>query len=178
MRTTVFAAFVSVSAATVLAQTPAAKHPFTFDDWVALHSAAPAAIAPDGRPILYRVDSGVAKGKTRQEWKVVNADGTGAHALELPEHFTPTGFTPEGALYGEYEVNAVPQLAVVPMPSGVAATAPSRIIPLPRGIHSARISPDGAHFAILNAAPTERSQSRSWLVSGASDTAAMAATWT
>src|ERR1043165_7932422 len=115
MRTTLFAAFVSVSAATVLAQTAAAKHAFTFDDWVALHSAAPKAIAPDGKTILYRVDSGVTKGKTRHEWKIVNADGSGAHTLDLPDGFTASGFTRDGALYGTYEVNKVTQLAVVPM---------------------------------------------------------------
>ena len=35
------------------------------------------------------------------------------------------------------------------MTSGVAAFTPSRIIPLPRGMHSAHISPDGARFAML-----------------------------
>jgi dipeptidyl aminopeptidase/acylaminoacyl peptidase len=149
MRTRILAVLVGVCAATAFAQSPPVTHPFTFDDMVALRAAAPAAIAPDGRTILYRVDSGVIKGKTRQEWKIVGADGTGAHGLELPEHFTPVGFTREGGLYGEYEVNSVVQLAIVPVSSGVAASTPSRIIPLPRGMHSAHISPDGARFAVL-----------------------------
>jgi len=149
MPTRALAAFLALGTATALAQTPAPKHPVTFDDWVALRTAAPAAIAPDGRTILYRVDTGVMKGKTRHEWKLVPSDGSASRALDLPEHFTPTGFTRDGALYGEYEVNSVPQLAVVPMTAGVAAAAPARIIPLPRGMHSAHISPDGARFAIL-----------------------------
>ena len=109
----------------------------------------PTAIAPDGKTILYRVDSGVAKGRTRHEWKIINADGTGAHALELPDDFTASGFTRDGSLYGTYEVNKVTQLAVVPIASGVPTRTPSRVIVLPRGIHSAQISPDGARFAVL-----------------------------
>src|SRR4051794_22812737 len=101
MRTRLLAAFLTITGATVFAQNPAPKHPVTFDDMLALRNAAPAAIAQDGRTNLYRVDVGVMKGKTRQEWKAVNADGTGAHALELPEHFTPAGFTRDGALYGD-----------------------------------------------------------------------------
>ena len=125
------------------------KHPFTFDDYAALRSAAPVAIAPDGRTILYRVDVGAAKGSTLHEWKLIGADGGGGRALELPEHFTPFGFTRDGSLYGSYEVNTVQQLATVPLVAGVAASTPGRIIPLPRGIHSAQISPDGARFAVL-----------------------------
>ena len=125
------------------------KHPFTFDDYAALRSASPLAIAPDGRTILYRVDFGAAKGPTRHEWKLVGADGGGGRAIEMPEHFTPFGFTRDGSLYGGYEVNTVQQLATVALVAGVAASTPARIIPLPRGIHSAMISPDGARFAIL-----------------------------
>ena len=137
------------ASAFVLVQAQGDKHLFTFDDWVALRAARPVAIAPDGKTILYRVDSGVAKGRTRHEWKIINADGTGAHALELSDDFTATGFTRDGSLYGAYEVNKVTQLAVVPITSGVAATTPSRLIVLPRGIHSVQISPDGARFAVL-----------------------------
>ena len=125
------------------------KHPFSFDDYAALRSASPVAIAPDGRTILYRVDVGAAKGPTLHEWKLVGVDGGGAHAIEMPEHFTPFGFTRDGSLYGGYLVNKVQQLATVPLVAGVAGRAPERIIPLPRGIHSAVISPDGARFAVL-----------------------------
>ena len=37
------------------------KHAFTFDDWVALRTTVPIAVGADGKTILYRVDSGVAK---------------------------------------------------------------------------------------------------------------------
>jgi dipeptidyl aminopeptidase/acylaminoacyl peptidase len=131
-------------------QAPAsAKHPFDFDDYVALRNAAPVAIAPDGRTILYRVDAGATKGETRHEWKLASADGSGSRAIELPDHFTPSGFTRDGSLYGSYEVNKVDQLAIVSVASGAAARTPSRILPLPRGMHSARLSPDGARFAVL-----------------------------
>jgi len=142
-------ALFTVASVSALVQAQGDKHLFTFDDWVALRAATPVAIAPDGKIILYRVDSGVAKGRTRHEWKTVNADGTGAHALELPDDFTASGFTRDGSLYGGYDVNKVTQLAVVPITSGVAASTPSRVIVLPRGIHSVQISPDGARFAVL-----------------------------
>jgi len=142
-------ALFTVASVSALVQAQGDKHLFTFDDWVALRAATPVAIAPDGKTILYRVDSGVAKGRTRHEWKTVNADGTGAHALELPDDFTASGFTRDGSLYGGYDVNKVTQLAVVPITSGVAASTPSRVIVLPRGIHSVQISPDGARFAVL-----------------------------
>jgi dipeptidyl aminopeptidase/acylaminoacyl peptidase len=133
-----------------LAQSAAAqKHPFTFDDYQALRSAAPAAVAPDGKTILYRVDFGAAKGPTRHDWRSANADGSGSRSIDLPEHFTPSGFTRDGSLYGSYQVNKIAQLAIVPLVSGVVASTPSRIILLPRGIHSAQISPDGARFAVL-----------------------------
>jgi hypothetical protein len=105
------------------------KHVFTFDDWVALRAAVPKAVTPDGKTILYRVDSGVAKGRTRHEWKIINADGAGAYAIEPPDDFTASGFTGDGSLYGTHEVNKVTQLAVVPIASGVAARTPCRFHP-------------------------------------------------
>ncbi len=142
-------ALVLLAVASALVHAEGDKHLFTFDDWVALRAATPTAIAPDGKTILYRVDSGVAKGRTRHEWRTINADGTGTHALELPDDFTASGFTRDGSLYGAYEVNKVTQLGVVPIASGVAARTPSRVIVLPRGLHSVQISPDGARFAML-----------------------------
>ena len=38
------------------------RHPFTFDDAAALHSAHPTAVSPDGKTILYAVTFGAAKG--------------------------------------------------------------------------------------------------------------------
>ena len=132
---------LAVVSAPALVHAQVDKHPFTFDDWVALRVAVPVAMAPDGKTILYRVDSGVAKGRTRHEWRIINADGTAAHAFALPDDFTASGFTRDGALYGAYEVNKVTQLAIVPITSGVPAATPSRVIVLPRGIHSVQISP-------------------------------------
>jgi len=147
-------ALLAVAFAAAFAHAQGDKHLFTFDDWVALRAAVPIAVSPDGKTILYRVDFGVAKGRTRHEWRIINADGTGAHTLEVPDDFTATGFTRDGSLYGAYEVNKVTQLAVVPIASGVAARTPSRVILLPRGIHSVQISPDGARFAVF-ASPGE-----------------------
>ena len=124
-------------------------HPYSIDDFASLRSATPVAVAPDGRTVLYRVDSGGAKGPTRHEWRISSIDGSSNRLLELPEDFTPSGFTRDGALYGSYQVNKIPQLAVVPIPNGAVAATPARIVPLPRGMHSAMISPDGARFAIL-----------------------------
>jgi dipeptidyl aminopeptidase/acylaminoacyl peptidase len=137
-----------------VAQAQGDKHAFTFDDWVALRPTVPTAVAPDGKTILYRVDSGVAKGRTHREWKIINSDGTSPRALDLPDGFIPSGFTRDGSVYGTYQVNKVTQLAVVSIAPDVGARTPSRVILLPRGIHSVQISPDGARFAVL-ASPGE-----------------------
>jgi dipeptidyl aminopeptidase/acylaminoacyl peptidase len=132
----------------VLAQ-DAAGHPFTFDDYAALRSAAPVAVAPDGRTILVRIDFGAAKGPARHEWRLMQADGSSSHTIDLPDHFTPSGFTRDGGLYGPFRVNTIAQLATFAISSGVVAATASRIVPLPRGMHSTLMSPDGARFALL-----------------------------
>jgi dipeptidyl aminopeptidase/acylaminoacyl peptidase len=156
VRTAIAVACLTFAVSTTLAseRIEEAGHPFTFDDAAALRSATPIAIAPSGKEILARIDFGGAKGPTRHEWRLVDANGTHARGLELPEHFTPFGFMPDGGLYGAYLVNNVRQLATVPIANGVVASTPGRVILLPRGIHSAVIAPDGSRFAVL-ASPRE-----------------------
>jgi len=130
------------------------RHPFTFDDAATLHSAAPVAVSPDGKSILYRVTYGGIKGPDSTEWRLIAPAGGESHHLDIPEKFQPTGFTRDGsALYGLYEVNKIALLATLLLapsntPAAVAAT-PVPLATLPRGIHSALISPDGSRYAIL-----------------------------
>ncbi len=126
-----------------------AGHPFTYDAAAALRSATPIAITPDAQGILVRVDFGAAAGPTRHEWRLVDAEGPRAWSIDLPDRFTPFGFTAEGNLYGGYVVNGEQQLAIVPMLDGLPAPTPARLILLPRGVRSAVISPDGSRFAVL-----------------------------
>ena len=131
-----------------------ALHPFTVDDAATLHSAAAVAVSPDGKSVLYRVRFGGTKGPDNIEWHLVPAAGGDARHLSVPEKFEPVGFIRDGsALYGLNEVNKMPQLATLPLappntPAAAAAT-PVPLTALPRGIHSAMISPDGTHYAIL-----------------------------
>jgi dipeptidyl aminopeptidase/acylaminoacyl peptidase len=136
----------------VLAQTT--RHNFTFDDAATLHSAAAVAISPDGKSILYAVRFGGLKGPTNTEWNIIPMTGGDSRHLNLPEKFKPTGFTREGtALYGLSEVNHQQQLATLPLPPpntpAAAATMPVPLTALPRGIHSAQISPDGSRYALI-----------------------------
>lgn len=118
-------------------------------DWSSLKSAAAAAVAPDGT-ILCRITSGVEKGESKVDWRLVRPDGSNPRTLDLPEHFTPLGFTGDGAwLYGSYQVNKLAQLAVFPITALNKNATPPVLILLPSGVHSAVLSPDGAHFAIL-----------------------------
>ena len=127
-----------------------AKHAFSSDDWAALHSASPAAISPDGSTILCHVVWGGEKGQNQEEWRLIARDGSNPRKLELPEHFTPAGFTRDGAsLYGTYEVNKLPQLAIFELTGIKKSSTPSLLVTLPAGIHSALLSPDGARFALL-----------------------------
>jgi dienelactone hydrolase len=135
------------------ATTQSAPQAFTFNDAATLHSAVAIAVSPDGRSVLYRVRVGGTKGPDNTEWQLIAVAGGESRHLNIPEKFQPTGFTRDGAaLYGMYEVNKMMQLATLPLapvntPAAAAAT-PVPLAALPRGIHSALISPDGAHYAI------------------------------
>jgi dipeptidyl aminopeptidase/acylaminoacyl peptidase len=140
--------------ASILAFAQSARHPFTFDDAATLRSAHAVAVSPDGKSILYGVRFGGTKGPDNTEWQLIATMGGEARHLNVPEKFQPAGFTRDGAaLYGMYEVNKMAQLATFPLsPANTPAAAAATPVPLtglPRGIHSALISPDGSHYAIL-----------------------------
>ena len=144
--------FLLLSAVTAHTQT--SRHAFSFDDAASLRSASPVAVSPDGKSVLYQVRFGGHKGPTNTEWNLIAASGGESRHLNLPEKFKPDGFTREGtALYGSAEVNHMQQLATLPLappntPAAAAAT-PVPLTGLPRGIHSALISPDGSRYALL-----------------------------
>ncbi len=138
----------------ISASAQSTRHPFTFDDAATLHSAHAVAVSPDGKSVLYSVRFGGAKGPDNTEWQLIATAGGESRHIDVPEKFNPTGFTRDGAaLYGTYEVNKMAQLATFPLatvntPAAAAAT-PAPLTALPKGIHSALISPDGSHYAIL-----------------------------
>ncbi len=138
----------------VAAHSQTSRHAFSFDDAASLRSASPVAVSPDGKSVLYQVHFGGHKGPTNTEWNLIAATGGESRHLNLPEKFKPTGFTRQGgALYGLAEVNKMQQLATLPLaPPNTAAAAAATPVPLtglPRGIHSALISPDGSRYALL-----------------------------
>ncbi len=122
-------------------------HPFGADDLSKLREAHAVAVAPDGASILYDVMYFDHTGPAKHEWHLIAYSGAPDRKLELPEHFTPSGFTSDGtALYGTLPVAEHPQLAIVPLePSGGA----TRIVSLPSGVQRAAIAPDGRHYALL-----------------------------
>jgi dipeptidyl aminopeptidase/acylaminoacyl peptidase len=131
------------------AQPVEAGHPFTAMDWANLHSAGAAAVSPDGA-VLYVVTYGGERGPTHREWWTTTAEGGHPQKLDLPEGFSPMGFMREGqALYGAWKVNNLRQMAIFPLKDGKAAAVPSTVVLLPRGIQSAKPSPDGRRFAIV-----------------------------
>lgn len=121
------------------------KHPFGIDDYSALHSAHALAVSPDGRSILYDIETEGLKGPTKREYRLIDVTGANSRKLDLPGGFEPAGFTRDGSLFGTYEVDKQPQLAIVPL----ASSKPTLILALPNGVQSAVISPDGQRFAIL-----------------------------
>jgi len=131
-----------------LSTTPLAaadKRPFASGDFTSLRSATPVAISPDGKTILFDVQTFDEKGPAKHEWHTVAPAGGGDVKLELPEKFTPSGFTRDGALFGEYRIDDQAQLAIVPITSG----SPTVIFTLPRGSRAPAISPDGTKIAVL-----------------------------
>ncbi len=147
-------AFGFLSAVAIAALGQSARHPFAFDDAANLRSAQAVAVSPDGKNILYQVRFGSAKGPDKTEWHLIAPSGGESRHLDIPENFKPTGFTRDGgALYGVYQVNKVGQLATLTLapantPAAAAAT-PLPLTALPRGVHSALISPDGSQYAVL-----------------------------
>lgn len=146
--------FIPILFVVIAAQGQSSRHAFAFDDAASLHSAAAVAVSPDGKTVLYEVRFGGHKGPTNTEWNLIATTGGDSRHLNLPEKFKPSGFTREGtALYGLTEVGKMAQLATIPLASpntpAAAAATPVPLTGLPRGIHSALISPDGAHYAML-----------------------------
>ena len=135
--------FCSLATAPLVA---ADKRPFASSDFTSLRSAMPVAVSPDGKSILIDVHFFDEKGPAKDEWHTVPVAGGDAPKLDLPEKFTPSGFTRDGALFGEYRIDDQTQLAIVPITSG----KPTVIFALPRGSHAAAISPDGAKIAVLS----------------------------
>jgi dipeptidyl aminopeptidase/acylaminoacyl peptidase len=123
------------------------KHPFGLDDFAALRGASATSISPDGKQVLYNVFwNGTSGPAFKEEWHLVDISGANDRKLDLPEQFKPIGFMKEGkSLYGIMPVADLPQLAIVPLTSG----QPTQILALPSGVRGARISPDGARFALL-----------------------------
>ena len=144
---------LAVAIGTGFAARAQAPHPFTFDDYAALHHAAPVAVSPDGKTILYRVQFGGNEGTDTTQWALIASSGGASRPLSIPKDFKPEGFTADGSLYGLYEVKEVAQLATFKLaPENTAAAAaatPVLLTSLPRGAQSALISPDGSRFAIL-----------------------------
>jgi hypothetical protein len=138
---------IALLGALAAASGAANKHAFTADDWAAIHSAWAVGVAPDGATILYVVAWGGEKGPSHEEWRLIAKDGTNQRKLDLPEHFSPAGFTRDGgSLYGVYEVNKLPQLAVFALAGIQKTSTPTLVVTLPAGIRSARLSPDGSRF--------------------------------
>jgi len=147
-------AFVVLFVVSISASAQSTRHPFTFDDAATLRSAHAVAVSPDGKAVLYRVRFGGTKGPDNTEWQLIATTGGESRHLNVPEKFQPTGFTRDGtALYGTYEINKMAQLATLPIaPANTPAAAAATPVPLtvlPKGIHSALISPDGSHYLIL-----------------------------
>jgi len=126
----------------------AQKHPYTVEDWEALHSAQAVGVSPDGKTILYREEYGQAKGPTKPVWHLVASDGSNDRLLKLPENFTPEGFTKDGtALYGQFEVSKRPQIAILQLAK--PDEKPQVLTSVPSGAGHAMLSPDGSRFAVL-----------------------------
>lgn len=139
----------ALSVAAAAQANPPAKHSFGGKDFASLRSAEAMAVSPDG-VILYVVTFGGDTGPTHKEWWTIAPDGTHATKLDLPEGFSPIGFTREGhSLYGAWKINNLPELAVFALQNGKAGAVPSAVALLPRGIDSALPNPQGTQYAIV-----------------------------
>ncbi len=150
LRVLFFSGTCALAALCADAQISLDRHPFGADDWAGLRRATAVAVTPDGSTVLYRVAVGGLRDPDTIEWRLIDTSGANPRRLMLPDRFTPAGFTRDAAsLYGIYEVNKIRQFAIFPLAGVNASQTPSVIVALPRGVHSASISPDGARFALL-----------------------------
>jgi dipeptidyl aminopeptidase/acylaminoacyl peptidase len=134
---------------TALAQSSTAQKPFTAANWATIHSAAAAAVSPQGT-ILYAVSFGAPAGSTQYQWWTIDAASKAQQQLSLPKGFSPIGFTRDGSrLYGTWKVNGQPQFAIFPLADGKAPSVPAVTVLLPRGVEGALPSPDGKRFALV-----------------------------
>ena len=120
----------------------AEKRPFASGDFTSLRSATAVAISPDGNAILFEVQSFGEKGPAKHEWHTITPAGGADLKLELPEKFTPSGFTRDGALFGEYRIEDQTQLAIVPTTSG----KPTKQRQADGNFHAAARQPRARHF--------------------------------
>ena len=137
-----------IGAVVAMGQPKPAHGPFTAKDWPSLHSARAVAVSST-RAILYGVTFGAEKGRTHDEWWLMNADGSNQKKLDVPEGFHPMGFARDGqGLYGGWKLNGQQQFAIFGLKDGKLAAVPSTVVVLPRGMDSASPSPDGKRFAM------------------------------
>src|SRR5215469_11101380 len=112
MRTRLLVAAAFVAAPFLRAQS-ASVHPFGLDDFTGLRDAHAVAVAPDGKRILYEIGYFETTGHEKHEWHEIGVGGDNDRTVTLPPHFTPSGYTPDGAsLYGSDEVDGSAQLAI------------------------------------------------------------------
>lgn len=130
--------------ASSLANAQSAKHPFGIDDYSALHSAHAIAVSPDGKDILYDVQTQGDKGPTKHEYRLIDVGGINSRKLDLPVKFTPAGFTKDGGFYGISSAGKLGQLVIIPR----SPTQPTLTFGLANNIQKAVISPDGSRFAL------------------------------
>jgi dienelactone hydrolase len=143
------AAALALAVSAFAQNTVPGPHPFSAKDWATLRSAGAAAVSPDGT-ILYLVTFGAEHGPTHREWWTIQQDGLHPTRLDLPEGFSPMGFTRDGhSLYGSWQVNHLPQFAIFPFADGNAASVPTTVVLLPRGIESALPNPQGTAYAVV-----------------------------
>ena len=129
---------------------PQPRHPFGIDDWIALRSATAVSVSPDGSSVLCLVQWGAKNGKGMREWRLVDSSGRKQDTLDVPDSFTPIGFTRDGSsLYGFYDVRNTNQVAIFALATLTREAKPSVLVQLPAGIHSVHLSPDGSRFAVL-----------------------------
>ncbi len=138
---------IGLSLGSSTAASAATPHPFGVDDWTALRSAAPHAVAPDGRTILYEVTHGQPKGADKHEWWTIATDGTHAQKLTLPKSFHPSGFTKSASeLYGSLTIKDVDQLATWT----IGTKRAHALTHLTESIGATILSPDGSRYAVVS----------------------------
>ncbi len=142
--------------AAALAAFGAERHPFTFDDLIAMDRLSSPVPSPDGRLVAFvATDYSLEENRGNADiWIVPSEGGTPRRLTTHPSADNNPVFAPDGAtLYFLSSRSGSTQIHALPLAGGEAR----QVTKLPASLSNLKLSPDGAYFSFTAAAYADES---------------------